>query len=376
MTGLQTYAVVAHFYARFFWRSWTGRGDWPTVYTMNCYREAQEFLSPILGLGHSAVVHPERCPTHGPAIFCGNHFKLDDPFFAYHAVQLATDWKHCPRLMSRDDFFAGTPLKSRFFDGDQLMRSMGTFLISRGQITLSQLRPFIALLKEGGSFVIYPGHTRSCSGVFMEYRGAFKEPGGVSFFINNAQRAVPGRKVAAVPIVRTYNPVSHRSAMVFGDPLYLDLKADRDAQRDFDYALTVAMAQCVEINVPQILSAVLYLRALHQFPVTVAVMDLRQTLARILETCEHPYIDPEAKTDLGGAIVRTLDYLQRRGMLARKRESVTINAEAILSVPDLTKKYRYLNPVKYLGNQLLHLGPVVQAIERCAVQNANRTPDA
>ena len=363
MNGVQTYVRVGGFFARFFWHSWTGRGEFPTVYTTNTYRDAQDFLSPILGFHHTVVIHPERCPKTGPAIFCGNHLKLDDPFFVYHAVQLATDWKHCPRLMSRDDFFAGTPLKSRVIDGDKLMEAVGTFLISRGQITLSQLRPFVNLLKDGGSFVIFPGHTRSCAGVLMEYRGAFKEPGGVSFFMNQAQRSRPGNRVAAVPILRTYNPVSRRSAMVFGESMFLEDAADRDAQREFDYQLTTEMGRYVEVNVPQVLSAVLWLWCLRGMPEKTTVGEIRGTLSRIFAAIDHAYVDPEARTDLGGAVVRTLVFLEEREMLVRTGESVTLNTEAILSVPDLTTRYRHLNPVKYLANQLIHLGDVVEAIQ-------------
>lgn len=363
MSGLQTYTRVGAFFARFFWHTWTGRGAFPTVYTTNAYREAQDFLSPVLGFRHTAVIHPERCPKTGPAVFCANHLKLDDPFFAYHAVQLATDWKHCPRLMSRDDFFTGTPLKSRVVDGDKLMNAVGTYLISRGHITLSQLRPFVNLLKNGGSFVIFPGHTRSCSGVFMEYRGAFKEPGGVSFFINQAQRARPDVRVAAVPIVRTYNPVSKRSAMVFGESLFLEGDADREAQRAFDYGLTMEMSRYVELNVPQVLSAVLWLRCLHGMETEISLREIREILSPIFATCGHAYVDPEARTDLGGGVLRTVDFLAEREMLTRNRDRVTVNRKAVLSVPDLTTKYRHLNPVKYLANQLIHLGGVVEAIE-------------
>lgn len=363
MSGIQTYTRVGAFFARFFWHSWTGRGDLPTVYTTNAYREAQDFLSPVLGFRHTVVVRPERCPKQGPAVFCGNHLKLDDPFFAYRAVQLATDFQHCPRLMSRDDFFTGTPLKSRMLDGDRLMEAVGTYQISRGHITLSQLRPFVNLLKDGGSFVIYPGHTRSCSGVLMEYRGAFKEPGGVSFFINQAQRSRPDVRVPAIPIVRTHNPVSKRSAMVFGESLFLESAADRDAQREFDYRLTTEMGRYVEVNVPQVLSAVLWLWCLHGIRTSATVGEIRATLSPIFAAVNHDYVDPEARTDLGGAVVRTLDYLQERGMVIRTGENVALDSEAILSVPDLTTKYRHLNPVKYLANQLLHLGKVVEAIE-------------
>lgn len=370
MSGLQTYTRVGGFFARFFWHSWTGRGAFPTVYTTNAYREAQEFLSPILGFHHTVVVHPERCPKRGPAVFCGNHLKLDDPFFAYHAVQLATDWEHCPRLMSRDDFFTGTPLKSRVVDGDKLMEAVGTYLISRGHITLSQLRPFVNLLKDGGSFVIFPGHTRSCSGFFMEYRGAFKEPGGVSFFINQAQRTRPEPPIPAVPIVRTYNPVSKRSAMVFGESLYLEANADRDAQRAFDYRLSTELGSYLELNVPQVLSAVLWLWCIHGIRAAATVTEIRETLSPIFAARPHAYTDPEATTDLGGAVVRTLDYLQEREMVARDGEHVTLNKEAILSVPDLTTKYRHLNPVKYLANQIIHLGRVIDTVGRTVLERA------
>lgn len=367
MNELRSWCAIGVYFARYFWFWWTKRGERPTIFIRNRHEDALTVLSPILGFRHIDVINPENCPRSGPAIFCGNHLKLDDPFFAFRAVHLATGGEFQPHLMSRDDFFAGTPLKTRFFDGDDLMRSFGTHLISRSRITLSQLKPFLRLLKEDGGFVMYPGYSRSCSGVFMEYRGAIKEPGGVSFFVASAQRSRPDVRVAAVPVIRSYNPVSKRSAVVFGRALYLDTNADRAAQRAFDCDLVWEMSQYLEVNVPQALSAILYLRCLHGRPNPVSVAELRETASQFFQGCTHPYIDPEAKRDIGGAVLRTLDYHQKRGMLHREHDQVTLDREAILSVPDLTPKYRHLNSVKYLLNQILHLQDVTARLHEVAL---------
>ena len=69
---------------------------------------------------------------------------------------------------------------------------------------------------------------------------------------------------------------------------------------------------------------------------------------------------------MGASVDRTLAYLERRGMLARRGDAVTLDEAAILSVPPLDSTYVKRNPVKYLTNQIMHLGDVIELLEEAA----------
>lgn len=311
----------------------------------------------------------EHCPLDHGAIICGNHFKVDDPFCMFAAVYRVSNGTVSPRALQRDDFYKGAlwkPVKNRFLDVDECLTGFGTYGINRANPTLKQLKVFLRFLEEGLCFMMFPGRTRSRSGVFMEYRGRFQEPGGVSFFLHQTQRRNPGIHVSAVPLTRNFNIVTKRTAMIFGPERRLAPDANKEAQRAFDLNLVVAMGDLVELNVPQVLSAILYLRCLHNRTGPVPVESLRHAVESVLEKTAHPYIDPQDTENLGAAVERTLAYLQRRGMLTRNGDAVTPNKETILGVPPMDGTYVKRNPVKYLTNQLIHLGEVVDRIEDAA----------
>jgi hypothetical protein len=311
----------------------------------------------------------EHLPLDHPAIICGNHFKLDDPFCLFASVYLASNGTVSPRALQRDDFFKSVwwkPVKNRFLDVDECITGYGTYGINRSNPTLKQLKVFLGFLDEGLSFMMYPGRTRSRSGVFMEFRGEIKEPGGVSFFLHQTQRRNPGANVSAVPVARSYNLVTNRTAMVIGPERRLAPNADKEEQRAFDLDLVVAMAGQVELNVAHVVGAILYLRCLHGRTEKISNEALRAAVGAVFEKTTHPYIDPQDLEDLGESIDRTLSYLERRGMVRRRGDAVTPDEVAILGVPPLDRTYVKRNPVKYLTNQIMHLGDVVELVEEAA----------
>ena len=316
------------------------------------------------------VVGVENCPDSGPAVFAGNHQKIDDPLTMWKAVYEGSDHGIRSHFMSRDDFFAGLKdkfigrlLKNRFFDLDELTVLLGTFQINRESVRISQMKPFFRVLKEGKCFIMYPTGTRSRTGAFMEYRDEVEEPGGVGFFVAHAQRTNPDVAVPAVPLGRTYNPVNKHDALAFGKPLYLPQNAGREEQRDFDLRLAVAMAQEVELNVAHLTSALLYLRCLHRIDGPVTVGELENAIREVVEGLEGRHVDPAARSDLPRELKRTLRFLEKGGMLQRTGDSVLPNAQAILSAPEPDSRYKKTNPVKHLTNQIIHLGDVCAALE-------------
>ncbi|GMV94222.1 MAG: hypothetical protein AMXMBFR82_40000 [Candidatus Hydrogenedentota bacterium] len=342
-----------------------GLGECPTL--MDVYPEAVVVFDRVMGWPRTLFVKGgEHCPPAGPVVYAGNHAKKDDPFIMYRAVHRVTGWSCEIRYMMRDDFFKGLP-NLRIVDIDELVRMLGAQQISRDNVQLSQLKPFVKLLRENNGFIMYPGRSRSRSGLFMEYRDGIDEPGGVTFFLAQAQRGHPELRVPAVPMARTHNPVTKRSVIIFGPPVYLPHDADRTMQRDLDFQLVERMGDLVEINVAMAAAAVLYLQCLHHRPLPIDQGKLVAAVRSALAQCSaNRYIDETALADLPREVKVTLEYFQKRGMLELRGTVVWPNRESILFAPDLDKSYVRKNPVKHLVNQILHLPDVVSACEDAA----------
>lgn len=342
-----------------------GWGECPTL--LDLYPEAVVLFDRVMGWPRTLFVKGgEHCPTTGPVVYAGNHAKKDDPFIMYRAVHRVTGWSCEIRYMMRDDFFAGIP-DLRIVDVDELLRLLGAQQISRDNVQLSQLKPFVKLLREGNGFIMYPGRSRTRTGLFMEYRDGIDEPGGVTFFLAQAQRGNPDLHVPAVPVARSYNPVSKRSVVVFGPPVYLPHDSDRALQRETDLRLVEAMGDLIEINVAMAVSALLYLHCLHDRPVPIQQGSLVDAARAALNACaERRHIDESALSDLPREIKMTLEYLGNHGMLDLRGTLIWPNKEAILAAPEPDKMYVKKNPVKHLLNQTLHLADVSAAFETAA----------
>lgn len=342
-----------------------GWGKCPTL--LDVYPEAVVVFDRVMGWPTRLFLKgTENCPKAGPAVFAGNHQKKDDPFITYRAIHRVCNWSYEVRYMMRDDFFKGLP-NLRIVDINELVCLLGAQQISRDNVHLSQLKPFVQLLRDGNAYIMYPGRSRSRSGLFMEYREGIDEPGGVTFFMAQAQRGHPDLRVAAVPVARTYNPVADRTMIVFGEPLYLPQGADRAAQRDLDFLIVEKMGELLELNIPLVTAGILYLHCLHDRPLPLAQEDLARAVRGVLEDCAaRRYVDEHGMADLPRELKRTLEYFEKREMLALKGTSVWPNREAILSAPEPDKLYVIKNPVKHLVNQLIHLRDVVASIESAA----------
>lgn len=306
----------------------------------------------------------DLCPRDHPAIYYGNHHKLDDPFYLFAAIYLATGGKPEVHAMLRNDFFQGSIFKSRILDLDELLDFLGAHGISRDNVTLKQLKKFLDILRVGNSFMLYPGRSRSCSGMLMEYRENIETPGAISFFLHAVQSRNGDIKVSAVPSSRNYNFITKHTSVIFGPEQFLKAGASREERRAFDHRLIEIMGGLVEINAAQILAALLYTRCLHGMTAPIAVNDLKELVGGTLRETQHPYVDPEDVADVPHAVDRALRYFKKHGMLERNNGKITPNVPAILSVPELTTNYRKENPVKYLTNQILHLGEITALVEQ------------
>ena len=319
----------------------------------------------LLGWRHMRVVHPERCPKDCPAVFVSNHLWLNDPMLAWPAVYYSSGERISIHFMMRDDFFRGGLWRWSPFNVDDIAEMCGAIRISRGNVQWSQMKPFLKVLEMPGAFVMFPGGTRSRSGLVFEYREGIDEIGAVSFFVAHAQRR-RSAPVPAVPFARTYHPVTGKSSMVFGEALYLSPHADRGAQRAFDVELAVRVANLIEINVPHLVSGILYLRCLHQHGPRLAVDQLTRVTAGLAGGITGWNVDPAARTTTAEEVRAFLRYLERHGMLRVSGNTVEMNSEAILSSPPMNTRYYRLNPVKFQVNQILHFVDVVASLEEAA----------
>ena len=304
----------------------------------------------------------EHCPRTHPAVFACNHVRLNDPMYVWPAIYRASGEKLISGFMMRNDFFGGPPWTWLPVDLNELCELVGAALISRHRFQLSQMKPLLERLGRPGSFMMFPGGTRTRSGLAMEYHGQWGEPGAVSFFLVHAQRRW-GAPVAGVPVFRTPNYATGRGVVTFGPPQYIDDTANRRAQREFDAEMALRIGQLVEVNALHVVGGILYLRALHGLPDRLSLEELRGAIEKLAADPRGTRIDPALRDDPAQEITAALRYYRRRGMLSWRKGHIVVNREAILSCPALTTRYRHRNPVKFFVNQVLHLGTFVQRLE-------------
>jgi 1-acyl-sn-glycerol-3-phosphate acyltransferase len=309
------------------------------------------------------VRHTERCPKQHPAVYVGNHLKLDDQFFVCYAVQEASDYTMKTRFVMRDDYFGGFPWNWIPIDMNEVAEMGGSYNIAQGSPSLAQLKPLIDILLEPDSFVIFPCGGRSRSGHWLEVHTGGDEPGSVAFFVGQAQRRKPDLPVPAVPVGRTFNPIKKVSAVIVGAPRYLEANARREAQRDFDGALLCDLSDLVELHMLHFLSMFIYLNCLHEQPATLPARSLAGAARRVRDRLRHRYLDPALDHDFDRDFYDTLSYLQRQKMLTQSGDQIVIDPAAVLACPKMDTRYRTVNPVKYHVNQILHLADVVTACE-------------
>ncbi len=316
----------------------------------------------VLRWNRLRVVNPEQCPQAYPAVFVGNHIGLDDPNFIWPAIYYSSGRRVVVHFMMRDDFFRGFPWDFLPINVDDLAEMCGAVRISRDSVQWSQLKPFLTILETPGAFLMFPGRTRSRSGLPMEYREGIEEPGGTSFFVMHAQRRMK-QPVPAVPIARTTHPVTKRCAVAFGAPLYLDAKADRATQREFDQQLPVHISNLIEIHVPHLVCAMLYLHCLQQGNAPLKIDALTNAVKSIAGKLDGRFVDPNALTRTEDEVRQCVRWLRRSGMLRLSGTILHPDVAKVLFAPALDTKYRKRNPVKFYANQILPLTDVVARIE-------------
>lgn len=322
-------------------------------------------LSRVLGwTRNNRVAGAEHVPKHGPALFAGNHVILDDPFVTSNLIHLASQKGIHLRIMMRDDFFRGFPRwLVNLLDFNQVATLIGAVLISRQNTGPEQLQPFLDLLLEDKAFLIYPGRSRSRSGMVFEYRDWIRSPGKTSHFPAELHVLRPEVRLPIVPVMRTANLVTGRTVVRFGPACYMEPGLEPEQQRLFDYALVERIAELVDINVPQVASLVLYLRCLHGLPPRIAISALEHAIRTILERQRHPFVDPDARTHTGKHLRATLAFFQKAGLLLVDGADIVADPPRILLAPPIDDRYRKNNPLKFFVNQVLHVPTLIEAAE-------------
>jgi hypothetical protein len=225
------------------------------------------------------------------------------------------------------------------------------------------MKRFVQTLRDGKSFLMFPGRTRTRSGFFFEYREGFGELGSASFFLAAMNREKPPVAVQVVPVVRTHNPVVRRDTMVFGHPMVMAENTTKDQYRTFDHEMAAAMANLIEINVPQLAAAFLYFHALHNGSRQIQKEWFAGEIRAILNSLEHPYIDSRAMSNFGEEIDQTLQYFDNYGFIGWRLGTLHINRKRILKVPKVKHYWLWVHPLRYLANQIAHLPQPVRVIE-------------
>ena len=224
----------------------------------------------------------------------------------------------------------------------------------------------LELLARPFSFIIFPGRSRTRSGLVMDYRPGYEEPGAVSFFVAHAQRRGEGQPVPVSPMARTYNPMTGVSAVIFGPALTLAPGADRVAQRAFDEELSARIGDLIEINVLDLVSMLIYVRLVHHLPAEFSRLALDSACRELHRRLSGRWTDPALEQDFSGQLNAALRYLEKTGMLVCSADAVQVQVAAVAHLPDLDTRFRTRNPVRFHANQVLHLADVVAAAEDAA----------
>jgi len=113
------------------------------------YKFARALIKGVLAVIHPVKVHgAENIPTEGPAIVCGNHISMRDPFIV--AVCLKPEL----RFMGKKELWDIKILRP-------ILDAIGGFPVDRGASDISALRTSVNILKEQQILGIFPEGTRN-----------------------------------------------------------------------------------------------------------------------------------------------------------------------------------------------------------------------
>ncbi len=310
------------------------------------------------------VINPQHCPKNGPAIFVGNHYKLDDPIYLWPAIYECSNKTILVSFMMRDDFFHKFPFKWWLFDLNEVAGQCKALTISRDRLSISQLKPFLELLAKSDAFLMFPGRSRSRSGLCLEYRDDIEDSASVAFFVSQAQRRNPAMPVPVIPMGRTWHAVENTSAVVFGAPLYLPVNANRQEQRALDLEMLTRMAELIEINALHLVGGLCWLRCLHRRPLALPLSEMQEAVVAVTKALTGRYVEPALRATPHEETRKALAFFTQGGcVVIDKAGNIHLNAERILHAPELTPAYRNENPVKYHANQIAHFSDVVAMLE-------------
>ena len=308
----------------------------------------------------------EHCPAQGPAVFASNHIATFDPFYTLFSIWVGSGCGIKTYSMMRDDFFGrmNTPL----LDFDEVMYLVGAFPVSRDQVRVTQLKPFVEVLRQGDAFFMYPSGTRTRSGFFMELPDARQEPGSASFFLAQAGRKSEAGTPVAVPMARTANIVTGWNTVAFGPPVMLPPVANRSEQRQFDEDLIERMGNLIELQASHALAALLFLWSVHGRGGPRPLDELCEAVREVLDGAGHDLVAPYTQSTLAAEIRGAVRCFQRAGLVKETKAGVAPNIEAIMKVPAPDLSLWKKHPVRYLVNLTLHLPGFVAAAERTALK--------
>jgi hypothetical protein len=220
----------------------------------------------------------------------------------------------------------------------------------------------------------------------MELPPGLDELGKISFFASMAQRERFSKsgdsRLSPVPMVPTgvsFDPVSKKTTLVFGESVYLtsgppDKKIHRTVLTEFDRQLVQSVSRLVEVNLAHLAALYLLHYAWHAgeqldrngngvfLKRRVFAGDLAQ-IARDIKEKGTLVLGDSLKSGFDSELKRVEKLFVHRSMLEAMGEDLLLHRDRVLSAPPVDRDYRKDNPVKYLANQMAHLEEIVATVE-------------
>ena len=186
-----------------------------------CYRVARV----LLGLFYRIDVQGKENIPQGPAIACGNHSSILDPFFLAFAFGI----KNHMHIIAKAELYK-VPVVSA------IIRKLGTIRVDRGIRDINSVKQSLSYLNKGEKVAIFPEGTR---------KSAVNTVTAKSGAVKLAQRA----NVPLVPIfIPRKKPLFSKLHIVIGEPYYIEKGTVKHSSDDYLHLADVLMNKIEALN--------------------------------------------------------------------------------------------------------------------------------
>jgi len=186
------------------------------------YRRCFRFAGPVIRFFRPIEVVGRENIVNGPALICGNHSAMIDPFLI--ALALGVDMQ--VRVIAKISLFK-IPVVST------VLWKLGMIPVDRSTLDVSSVKSSLTYLKSGDKVVIFPEGTRVSS-----YDATAAKNGAVKL----AERA----KVPIMPVfMPREKPFFKKSKVIFGEPYSIEKLAEKRSGEDYE-VLSVELMEKIQ----------------------------------------------------------------------------------------------------------------------------------